>query len=71
MFITHCNNNISYVSLVIALHNRRILKMEYKDLLKVLDGILGAVVLTTIGLVFMIFDGKLRGEHGAKTSYTV
>ena len=59
MFITHCNNNISYVSLVIALHNRRILKMEDKDLLKVLDGILGTIVLTTIGLVFMIFDGKL------------
>ena len=59
MFITYCNSNISYVSLVIALHNRRILKMEDKDLLKVLDGILGTIVLTTIGLVFMIFDGKL------------
>lgn len=45
--------------------------MEDKDLLKVLDGILGTIVLTTIGLVFMIFDGKLWGEHGAKTSYTV
>ena len=45
--------------------------MEDKDLLKVLDGILGTIVLTNIGLVFMIFDGKLWGEHGAKTSYTV
>ena len=59
MLITYCNNDISYVSLVIALCNRRILKMEDKDLLKVLDGILGTIVLTTIGLVFMIFDGKL------------
>ena len=33
--------------------------MENKELLKVLDGILGAIVLSVIGLVFMIFDGKL------------
>ena len=59
MFITYCNNDISYVSLVIALCNRRRLKMEDKELLKVLDGILGAIVLTAIGLVFMIFNGKL------------
>ena len=45
--------------------------MEDKDLLKVLDGILGTIVLTTIGLVFMIFDGKLWGEHGTQTNYTV
>ena len=30
-----------------------------KELLKVLDGILGAIVLTAVGLVFMIFDGKV------------
>ena len=42
-----------------------------KELLKVLDGILGAVVLTTIGLVFMIFDGKLWGKHGTQANYTV
>ena len=59
MLITNCNNDISYVSLVIALRNRRRLKMENKELLKVLDGILGAIVLTAIGLVFMIFNGKL------------
>ena len=59
MPITDCNNDISYVSLVIALRNRRRLKMEDKELLKVLDGILGTIVLTVIGLVFMIIDGKL------------
>ena len=59
MLITNCNNDISYVSLVIALRNRRRLKMEDKELLKVLDGILGAIVLTTIDLVFMIFNGKV------------
>ena len=42
-----------------------------KDLLKTLDGILCAIVLITIGLVFMIFDGKLWGEHGTQTNYTV
>ena len=30
-----------------------------EELLKVLDGLLGAIVLTAIGLVFMIFDGKV------------
>ena len=59
MLITNCNNDISYVSLVIALRNRRRLKMEGKELLKVLDGILGAIVPTAIGLVFMIFNGKV------------
>ena len=59
MLITNCNNDISYVSLIIALRNRRRLKMEDKELLKVLDGILGAIVLTAIGLVFMIFNGKV------------
>ena len=59
MLITYCNNDISYVSLVIALRNLRWLKMENKELLKVLDGILGAIVLTAVGLVFMIFDGKV------------
>ena len=33
--------------------------MENKELLKVLDGLLGVIVLSVIGLVFMIFDGKL------------
>lgn len=33
--------------------------MENKELLKVLDGLLGVIVLSVIGLVFMIIDGKL------------
>ena len=33
--------------------------MENKELLKVLDGLLGVIVLSAIGLVFMIIDGKL------------
>ena len=33
--------------------------MEDKELLKVLDGILGAIVLTAIDLVFIIFNGKV------------
>ena len=33
--------------------------MEDKELLKVLDGILGVIVLSVIGLVFMIIEGKL------------
>ena len=44
-------------------------KQVNKELLKVLDGILGAIVLTTIGLVFMIFDGKLWGKHGTQTNH--
>ena len=59
MLITNCNNDISYVSLVIALRNRRRLKMENKELLKVLDGILGTIVLTAIVVGFMIFNGKV------------
>ena len=45
--------------------------MEDKELLKVLDGILGAIVLTTIDLVFMIFNGKVWGKHGTQANYTV
>ena len=33
--------------------------MENKELLKVLDGLLGVIVLSVIGLMFMIIDGKL------------
>ena len=33
--------------------------MENKELLKVLDGLLSVIVLSVIGLVFMIIDGKL------------
>ena len=33
--------------------------MENKELLKVLEGLLGVIVLSVIGLVFMIIDGKL------------
>ena len=45
--------------------------MENKELLKVLDGLLGVIVLTAIGLVFMIFDGKVWGKHGTQANYTV
>ena len=45
--------------------------MENKELLKVLDEILGAIVPTTIGVVFMIFYGKLWGKHGTQANYTV
>ena len=43
--------------------------MENKELLKVLDGLLGVIVLSVIGLVFMIIDGKLWGKHGTKTNH--
>ena len=46
-------------------------KQVNKELLKVLDWILGTIVLTAIVVGFMIFNGKVWGKHGTQANYTV